>query len=60
MKKRSCQTIFLLLLLWSLNGCSAWNKVFGPKYGCPANGKDVGAERVLSGEKTPKAKKFKA
>ncbi len=29
-----------------------------PKYGCPANGKSVGAERVLSGEKTPKAKSF--
>jgi hypothetical protein len=31
-----------------------------PKYGCPANGKAVGAERILSGEKVPKAKKFKA
>lgn len=31
-----------------------------PKYGCPSNGKNVGAERVLNGEKAPKAKKFKA
>jgi len=31
-----------------------------PKYGCPANGKAVGAERILSGEKVPKAKKFKS
>jgi hypothetical protein len=31
-----------------------------PKYGCPANGKSVGAERILSGEKVPKAKKFKS
>ena len=30
------------------------------KSGCPSNGKNVGAERYLNGEKTPKAKKFKA
>jgi hypothetical protein len=36
-----------------------WNKLFGPKYGCPANGRSVGAERVLTGEKVPKAGKFK-
>jgi hypothetical protein len=30
-----------------------------PKYGCPANGKNVGAERILAGEKLPKAPKFK-
>jgi len=34
--------------------------LFGPKYGCPGNGKNVGAERLLGGEKLPKAKKFKA
>jgi hypothetical protein len=31
-----------------------------PKYGCPSNGKNVGAERILSGEKVPKAKKFRS
>jgi hypothetical protein len=30
------------------------------KTGCPSNGKNVGAERLLSGDKVPKAKKFKA
>jgi len=30
-----------------------------PKYGCPS-GKNVGAERLLSGEKLPKQKKFRA
>jgi hypothetical protein len=39
-----------------LSSCS----LFAPKYGCPGNGKNVGAERLLSGEKAPKAKKFKA
>lgn len=36
--------------------CSVFNK---PKEGCPSNGKNIGAERILSGEKVPKAKKFK-
>lgn len=31
-----------------------------PKYGCPSNGNNVGAERYLNGDKVPKAKKFKA
>lgn len=62
MKKFRPQSLLLLLALIMLTGssCSLWNKAFGPKYGCPANGKDVGAERILSGEKVPKAKKFKA
>lgn len=44
----SCGYLILVLA----GGCA-------PKYGCPANGKSVGAERVLSGEKVPKAKSFK-
>lgn len=28
--------------------------------GCPSNGKNVGAERILSGEKVPKAGKFRS
>jgi hypothetical protein len=43
-----------------MSSCSVWNKLFGPKYGCPANGKNTGAEKVLSGEKVPKAGKFKS
>lgn len=61
MKTRSLvNLLFLFVLVFSLSSCSVWNKVFGPKYGCPANGKNVGAERVLTGEKVPKAKRFKA
>lgn len=61
MKIRSLvNLLFLCMLICSLNSCSVWNKVFGPKYGCPANGKNAGAERVLTGEKVPKAKRFKA
>ena len=37
----------------SVSSCS-------PKYGCPSNGKNVGAERILSGEKVPRAGRFKS
>jgi hypothetical protein len=43
---------FFLLLMLMLGACSK-------KSGCPSNGKNVGAERLMSGEKVPKAKKFK-
>lgn len=46
----------LVLLLSLLIGCSVLKR---PKEGCPSNGKNVGAEKILSGEKLPKAKKFK-
>jgi hypothetical protein len=49
-----------LMIVFSGSSCRVWNKAFGPKYGCPANGKSFGAERILSGEKPPRAKKFKA
>ena len=55
---RSARTFLPLLaiLAFSLASCSAMKS----KSGCPSNGKNVGAERILSGEKVPKAKKFKA
>jgi len=40
--------------------CGSSCSVFGPKYGCPSNGKNVGAERILSGDKVPKARKFRS
>jgi hypothetical protein len=45
--------IVLCILCSTLFSCKA-------QYGCPSNGKNVGAERILSGEKVPKAPKFKA
>jgi len=56
---------FLLLTLLSASlflgsSCGLVHNLFGPKSGCPSNGKNVGAERILSGEKVPKASKFKA
>lgn len=50
---------FILLTLFTslvvLSSCS----MLKPKYGCPSNGANVGAERVLS-DPPKKAKKFKA
>jgi hypothetical protein len=61
MKARSFFSLLLLAaLVCTMSSCSVWNKLFGPKYGCPANGKNTGAEKVLSGEKVPKAGKFKS
>ncbi|HEX4957079.1 MAG TPA: hypothetical protein VFV46_02790 [Lacibacter sp.] len=37
--------------------CNVFKK---PKEGCPSNGKNIGAERLLSGEKVPKVKKFRS
>jgi ethanolamine utilization microcompartment shell protein EutL len=44
------------------SGCSIFRR--HEKYGCPTNGKNIGAERILSGDKAAikaarKAKKFK-
>ncbi|HMU45468.1 MAG TPA: hypothetical protein PKC72_03820 [Chitinophagaceae bacterium] len=55
--------IFSLMLLMS--SCRVWNSIFKPKYGCPSNGKNVGAEKILSGDpdaakSVKKAKKFKS
>ncbi|HET9277631.1 MAG TPA: hypothetical protein VFN95_05580 [Flavitalea sp.] len=51
--------ITCLVIVLFASSCRLWNSAFGPKYGCPSNGKNVGAERILAGEKVPKAKKFK-
>jgi len=53
--------LWALIFVFSFCSCS----IFKQKYGCPTNGKNIGAERVLSGDKATikalrKAKKFKA
>ena len=56
--------IFLAVFCaWMLTGCFIFKKK--EKYGCPGNGKNVGAERILSGDKDAikemkKAGKFKS
>jgi hypothetical protein len=46
----------LAVIALLLTSCS----VFKKGEGCPSNGKNVGAEKLLDGGKAPKAKKFKA
>jgi hypothetical protein len=43
----------LCLLISTMISCKA-------QYGCPSNGKNVGAERILAGEKLPTPPKFKS
>ncbi|MEO5908476.1 MAG: hypothetical protein ABI148_03225 [Ginsengibacter sp.] len=47
---------------WMFSSCSIFKRQ--QKYGCPTNGKNIGAERILSGDKaaikaSKKAGKFK-
>jgi hypothetical protein len=58
---------FLIALSFGLllSSCNVWNSVFKPKYGCKTNGKNVGAEKLVSGDEqgtkaARKAKKFKS
>jgi hypothetical protein len=54
MKSSGLTILFILFAGVIIFGSSC-----APKYGCPG-GKNVGAERLLSGEKLPKQKKFRA
>ncbi len=59
MKKLFITAFFAAMLF----GCSVFKKK--ETYGCPTNGKNVGAEKILSGDKdaikaAKKAKKFKS
>ncbi len=51
------QKIFLLLILicFTLSSCGLMRNIFRRKSGCPSNGKNVGAEQIMSGD--PKAMK---
>jgi hypothetical protein len=51
------QAAIIVLIVSSFTACNVFKK---PKEGCPSNGKNVGAEKLLSGEKVPKVKKFKS
>ncbi|HEV8283471.1 MAG TPA: hypothetical protein VGQ09_04135 [Chitinophagaceae bacterium] len=49
--------LMLVIVCFILSSCNLWNKVFGPKYGCPSNGRNVGAEKLLSGDMSKKEMK---
>ena len=55
----------LLIALLSFGLMTMSCNLFKPKYGCPSNGKNVGAEKLLSGDPAAersarKAKKFRS
>ena len=57
--------LLVCCLAMILPSCKLWNNLFGAKYGCPSNGKNVGAEKLLGGDpkaekEARKAKKFKS
>jgi len=52
-------------LVFLLSGCRIWNNLFPTKYGCGTNGKNIGAEKLASGDpkadkQAKKAKKFRS
>ena len=50
-------TIAIFLLSFLLSGCFIGNLFHKKqKYGCPSDGRNVGAEKILAGEKVKKAK----
>ena len=51
----------IISLVFLLSSCRIWSSIFKPKYGCPTNGKNVGAEKIISGDPdgTKAAKKAK-
>jgi hypothetical protein len=54
--KQITKAALVVILLSFMTGCNVFKRT--PKEGCPTNGKNVGAEKLLSGEKVKKAKRF--
>ncbi|HRG83930.1 MAG TPA: hypothetical protein PLO99_15525, partial [Chitinophagaceae bacterium] len=54
-----------LAVMMLLSSCGMFSNLFKKKTGCPTNGKNVGAEKILSGDPdgtkaAKKAKKFRS
>lgn len=57
--------ILCFSLMLVLSSCKIWNNLFPAKYGCETDGKNIGAEKLASGDPEAvkaarKAKKFKS
>ena len=48
--------IILVLFSIGFSSCGWMHNLFGPKNGCPSDGRNVGAERILGGEKVANPK----
>lgn len=65
MLKQVKNILVIMGLMFILSSCKLWNNMFGPKYGCKTDGKNIGAEKLISGDpeaakSAKKAKKFKS
>ena len=65
MKMSDMKNVLLIIVLISCMLLFASCNLFKPKYGCPTNGKNIGAEKLASGDPEAekaarKAKKFKS
>ncbi len=54
--KQLTKAALIIVLVSIITSCNVFKRT--PKEGCPTNGKNVGAEKILSGEKIKKAKRF--
>ncbi|MBY0476430.1 MAG: hypothetical protein K2Q24_02200 [Chitinophagaceae bacterium] len=54
--KKITKAALILVLVSFMTSCNVFKRT--PKEGCPTNGKNVGAEKILSGEKVKRAKRF--
>ena len=54
-----------VILTMALSSCKLWGNIFKPKYGCKTDGRNIGAEKIVTGDPEAekaarKAKKFKS
>ena len=57
--------LFCVILTMPHSSCKLWGNIFKPKYGCKTDGRNIGAEKIVSGDPESekaarKAKKFKS
>ncbi|HET6769338.1 MAG TPA: hypothetical protein VFH08_18140 [Chitinophagaceae bacterium] len=63
---KAIRTLFICVsLMVALSSCKLWGNIFKPKYGCKTDGRNVGAEKLATGDPAAekaakKAKKFKS
>jgi len=63
---KAVRTLLLCVgLMLMLSSCKVWGSIFKPKYGSKTDGRNVGAEKLASGDPESekaarKAKKFKS
>ena len=65
MKMSDMKNVLLILVMAGCMSLFTSCNVFKPKYGCPTNGKNIGAEKLANGDPEAekaarKAKKFKS